>query len=117
MCIRDRDTIKDRGRRYLKQLGGQDDIDYLDYLDGARFFPATARTIQGFLGAAFRVAPVFPTELQDWIKDITLTGIPAETLLKKDVEDKFQTGRYGLREDMELDGGRPLTLIHIRRRR
>src|SRR5678816_1167284 len=101
------DTIKDRGRRYLKQLGGQDDIDYLDYLDGARFFPATARTIQGFLGAAFRVAPVFPTELQDWIKDITLTGIPAETLLKKDVEDKFQTGRYGLRVDMELDGGRP----------
>src|SRR5678815_548891 len=101
------DTIKGFERAYLRQLSGQDHTDYLDYVDGARFFPATARTIQGFLGAAFRVPPVFPSELEPWTADITLTGTPAETLLKKDVEDKFQTGRYGLRVDMELDGGRP----------
>jgi hypothetical protein len=102
-------VIKQKGETYLHKLTGMDYDDYDDYLDGARFYNATGRTIQGLLGMAFRVSPQIevPRAMQDWLEDITLSGVTIEDFLKKDVEDKLQTGRYGIRIDMREGGSRP----------
>ena len=102
-------TVKARSTDYLPMLAGMDQWDYRDYLMNARFYNATGRTVQGLLGSAFRVPPVVevPPAMERWLPDITLSGISLETLLKKDVEDKLQTGRYGFRADYSEEQGRP----------
>lgn len=102
-------VVKARGTQYLPRLGGQDALDYADYLLNARFYNASARTIQGYLGAAFRVPPVVtvPTMMEDWLPDVTLAGLSLDGLLKKDVEEKFKTGRFGFRVDYSEAERRP----------
>ncbi len=98
--------VKARGTDYLPML---EEDDYQDYKMNARFYNATGRTIQGLLGAAFRVAPIaeVPPAMEEWLLDVSLAEVPLETFIKKDVEDKLQTGRYGIRVDMREGGGRP----------
>ena len=102
-------TIKRRSTDYLPMLAGMDQWDYRDYLLNARFYNVTGRTVQGLLGSAFRVPPhveVYPA-MELWLPDITLSGLLLEALLKKDVEDKLQTGRYGFRVDYSEEQRRP----------
>ena len=98
--------VKNRGTTYLPMLEPED---YQDYLINARFYNATGRTIQGLLGAAFRVPPMaeVPVAMEPWLLDVSLSEVPLEAFIKKDVEDKLQTGRYGIRVDMREGGGRP----------
>ncbi len=103
------DVVKAGGQTYLRQLAGMKYDDYADYLDGARFNNFTGPTLQGLLGSAFRVPPTVevPQLMEDWMDDITLRDTTFEDLAKQDVEDKLQTGRYGLRIDMSEEQRRP----------
>jgi hypothetical protein len=104
--IRDVDAgehvVKGKGINYLPTLSGMDHFDYQSYLINARLYNATGRTIQGLLGAVFRVPPVteVPTVMEEWLRDIDLGGLPLDGFLKKQFEDKLKPGRYGIRVDM-----------------
>lgn len=96
-------TVKAKGTAYLAQLSGMDAADYAAYVQNARFYNATAQSIAGYLGAAFRTSPVVqgPTEVHVWERDITLDGVPLAAFLKQQVSEKLQTGRYGILVDRD----------------
>ena len=103
-------VVKGKGREYLPSLTGMDEEDYRSYLMNARLYNALARTIQGFVGSAFRVAPhteVLNPQMKEWLRDIDLAGLSLDGFLKKETQDKFKTGRYGIRVDMRDEVGRP----------
>ncbi len=102
-------AVKNKGTAYLPRLTAMDDQDYQSYKMAAEFYPAFSRTVQGLLGSIFRVSPVVEVveAMKDWLDDISLSGISLQAMLKKDIEQKLITGRYGLivdKETGETDG-------------
>ena len=102
-CYAGEQAIKAKGTTYLPRLTAMDDNDYLGYKMAAEFYPAFSRTVQGLLGSVFRLPPVpsVPAAMKDWLDDISLSGVSLESMVKKDMEQKFITGRYGLIVDKE----------------
>ena len=96
------DAVRAGKSKYLPQLSGQDDPEYKAYLKRADFYGATGRSIQGHAGSVFRkpIKIKVPTAAEEWLDDITLTGIAAEALTLKALQELLEVGRYGLYVDM-----------------
>lgn len=99
------DAVKARGTEYLPRLSDQSDQEYEAYKMRAMWYGATARTIQGLMGAVFRKAPqvTVPSGIEPHLKDVTLTGVPFEAFAKTTVAEILKTGRYGVLVDMGTD--------------
>jgi hypothetical protein len=107
------DTIKAKEEIYLPRLSGQTiyvqdgrRIDqYRNYLQRALWYNATARTLQGLIGALFRKAPVFdvPAVVREHLGDITGQGVPATAFAQMIGEEVLTTGRYGVLVDIDPD--------------
>ena len=98
------DKIKEEGQTYLPMLGGQSDADYAAYLARPNFYNATARTVEGIMGAVFR-------------KSITVESLPAPIEAHVNATDSTidleETARQILRE--VLKKGRCGALVDVPR--
>jgi len=132
-CEEGEDTIKLRATLYLPRLSGQSHEDYKRFLDRADYYNGTGRTIDGLHGAIFRQPPVIQwrkqptgaeqfdpatedapktfsgssleqTQEERWEENITLSGVPLQTFIKKTLREILITGRYGILVDMPQDG-------------
>jgi len=103
------DAIKAHARDYLPSPGGFEPEDYNRYVVRAKWYGATARTVQGLTGAIFQKEPVIEasTAVEDHLKNITLTGVSAELLASTVVSDVQLLGRYGVLLDYDRDLRRP----------
>jgi len=96
------DAIRKGKTKYLPMLSGQDDPEYRAYLKRADFYGATGRSIQGHAGSVFRkpIKIEIPAAAEEWLDDITLTGVSASGLSIQGLQELLEVGRYGLYVDM-----------------
>lgn len=99
------DAVKARGSEYLPLLSKQTSGAYHAYKTRALWYGASARTVQGLIGAIMRKEPSVevPKELDDHLKDVTLTGISFAAFTKTVLTEILTTGRYGVLVDMPAE--------------
>lgn len=90
---------------YLPKPEGQDLFDYATYLSDAEFYNATARTIDGMVGAVWRVDPAISltgplVELED---DADRQQTPLDVLAKAALRDVITFGRSGVLLDLPME--------------
>lgn len=80
---------------------------YSLYLEKAKFYNATARTLSGFVGQVFnkQANQEFPDTVKYLKDDPCGTGIPIEQLAKITLGDVVSYGRCGLWTDFPVTGG------------
>jgi Domain of unknown function (DUF4055) len=103
------DAVKPKGSRYLVAPGGFTSVDYDRYRQRAKWFGATARTVAALTGAVFQKDPdvLASVAVEQHLEDITMTGIPANTLANVVLFNNELIGRYGVLQDYNKDLRRP----------
>lgn len=103
------DAVKARGETYLHKPGGFQSVHYDRYLHRAKWFPATARTIDGLSGAIFQkdAQIVSSRAFERDAANITLSGITLDGLMQKCVREILLMGRYGIFLDFSEEMFRP----------
>jgi len=103
------DTVKAQGTLYLTKPSGFEDDDYTRYIQHAKWYGATARTVKGLVGSVFQKEPVLTvsTVFEQHMADITLTGIPLGLIAETVTADVQLIGRYGVLVDWDSDLMRP----------
>lgn len=96
------DAVKTKGDRYLPRLGGLDYIKYEQYKERALFYGATARTVQGLLGAIFRITPVtdFPDTYSDQLNYFSVNGLSHIGFSSELTKEVLSVGRVGVLVDV-----------------
>jgi len=96
------DACRKARTAYLPTLSGQDNTEYNAYLKRADLYGAMGRSIQGHAGGVFRkpVKIEVPAAGEEWLDDITLTGITLQGLMLSAIQGLLEVGRYGLFVDM-----------------
>lgn len=109
------DAVKRKTTRYLKRPPGQRPVavegigtidPYDDYLDRAKFYGATGRTLNGLLGLLFRKDPVVvvPTWARSLVDDVTRTGTSLQAFLVQVAREVVWVGRCGILVDVPSSG-------------
>ena len=99
------DVIKKAGRKYIPALGGQENAEYISYVNRGSFFNAYSRTIQGLVGFIFRKP--MEIDVNDKVKEllptIMSTGQSFKELCKAVTLLVMKKGRVGLLVDSYAD--------------
>lgn len=103
------DAVKAAGESYLPKLGEQTLPEYEAYKLRALFFNATSRTVDSFVGMAFRKQPTeeIPEALQPMLADINLQGQGWREFQKYIVREVVSLGRAGSFIEWSNDEARP----------
>tara|TARA_R110000824_G_scaffold152470_1_gene323689 strand:+ start:9967 stop:11376 length:1410 start_codon:yes stop_codon:yes gene_type:complete len=96
------DAVRKGKSKYLPMLSGQDRDEYNAYLKRADFYGALGSSVQAHVGQVFRKPPKIevPAAAEDWMDDITLTGVSLRALMQEAYSELDEVGRYGLYVDM-----------------
>jgi len=98
------DAVKAQGRKYLPSLDShkRNPNGYAEYVLRALYFNAMGRTVDGLAGSIFQKPPIWEVseEVEDFIGDITLTGVTAEMFALRSTRNIMITGRWGILVDM-----------------
>jgi hypothetical protein len=97
------DAIKHATVQYLPRLSGQENNDYAAYLMRALYYEAVSRTVDGYVGAIVRKAPVLqlPGRIGDFEQDTTASGIGLVEFIKKLCCENLLAGRMGILVDFD----------------
>jgi len=100
-CIEGEDAVKDAGKLYLPQPGGQSTDQYNGYKERAAFYGVAERTLRGLSGMVFRNDPTLelPERLEPMREALTTEGYSFDTLIAEVVREVLSTGRYGILPD------------------
>lgn len=105
------DAVKNKASTYLRRPPGMPIDDFAQYARCSSFFPATARTQAGLMGAVFRREPriEIPTGQEQLLGNTTAHGVPFIPFAKRVVSEIIGLGRYGVLVDAPAteDGGDP----------
>jgi len=98
------DAVKGQGRKYLPALDShkRNPNGYNEYVLRALYFNAMGRTVDGLAGSIFQKPPIWEVseEVEEFIEDITLTGVTAEMFALRSTRNIMITGRWGILVDM-----------------
>ncbi len=103
-CVDGSDAVKHRSTTYLPKLDGQKTTQYDAYLQRALFYGASGRTVQGLLGALFRIDPTVKYPQDDHLLAFTSTGVPLVDFSRTTAEEILIVGRCGVLVDMPQEG-------------
>lgn len=102
-CIAGSTQVKSKTTAYLPEPAPSDKnaVRYNNYLLRANFFNATARTLEGLIGAVWRKPAQIelPSQLEYMFVDIDGSGCSIEQSAKTALSDVIQIGRVGLLTD------------------
>ena len=108
------EAIIARGADYVTPLDTQTPTEYVNYLRRGLFFNATARTVQGMVGASFRRPPSIEAgAADDLLSDATLTDLPFDSVAKMAMREVLTVGRYGLLCDYSDEENRPYLVPYL----
>lgn len=101
------DAVKAGGKTYLPKPPAMREDDYQVYKTRALFYNATARTVDGLVGAIFRkpVQVEAPPAIEPFLVDITLQDEPLESFAKALLYEIFTVGRTGILVDVPQEAG------------
>jgi len=101
------DAVKSKKTDYLPSLASQSDAQYNAYVLRAPFFAATARTVQGLVGAIFRkqAHAVYPEPYKQHIDYLTTDGLNLEDFSQEVTHEIMTAGRLGLLVDVSVEEG------------
>lgn len=99
--IEGRDAIIAAGEAYLPKLKDQNPQEYLGYQKRATFYNASWRTVQSLVGLLFRKPPKLEvgTKIEEYLKDVTMTGVDFNALAKETTEELLTVSRIGILVD------------------
>lgn len=99
--IAGQEKVHKAGERYLPKLDAQSSEQYSAYKERATFYNATGRTLEGLTGLVFRKPPIadLPTGMEEWRKDVTLTGLSLEAFAQTLVDEVVSVNRAGILVD------------------
>lgn len=103
--FRGEDDVKDKGEDYLPALKKQSNDSYKAYKMRSNYYNAVNRTVTGLVGAVMRIPPVIEGLNDDWIEDITSTGIGVKDFISGLLTEQLLMGRQGVLVDH--NGERP----------
>ena len=107
-------AVIDRGPDYVPPLDTQSPTEYMAYLRRSVFFNATARTVQGMVGACFRRSPSIAGGAADqYLGDVTMTDDSFDGLAKTAMRELLTVGRYGLLCDYSGEENRPYLVPYV----
>jgi hypothetical protein len=114
-CISGSAQVKSKTTTYLPQPAPSDNnpTRYQNYILRANFFNATARTLEGLMGAVWRKPAQIelPTQLEYMNVDSDGSGCSLEQSSKQTLSDVIQVGRAGLLTDFPKSAeGRAVTV-------
>ena len=106
------DAVHNAGAIYLPALKDQPLPDYQAYVKRTPFFNATYRTISGLVGMLFRKPPAVevPAAIQEYMDDVTMSGIPLHVLAQQVAYECLDVGRVGLLVDYPQSAEQPVTV-------
>jgi hypothetical protein len=107
-CMMGEIMVKSRGVFYLPKMESQSDDEYKAYLTRATFYNATARTLNGLVGAVHTSPPIIdntPDTID--LSCVTNDGQSFEMFMKRITREVIGMGRYGVMIDAPPDGGTP----------
>lgn len=108
------EALIDNSTDYVPALDGQTAGEYMNYVRRGLYFNATAKTVQGMMGACFRRSPtIVAGSSEPLLADVTLTDLSFEGLAKEAMREILITGRYGLLCDYSDQEGRPYLIPYI----
>lgn len=92
------DAVHAAGVTYLPKLSEQSDAEYEAYKLRAGFFNATWRALSSLVGLVLRVPPrvEVPAEVEDYLDDIDLAGVPLYAFAQTVLEEALKKGRVGV---------------------
>lgn len=119
-CIDGEYAVKSKGKAYLPMLSGMNSIDgeelYSIYIEQAKFFPATGKTQDAFLGTLFRKTPQHNLEESntDLLTSFTDDGDTAEGCARTITNKLIKNGLCAMLVDFPVvDTTDPLTLRDV----
>lgn len=114
--VQGQDAVHDAKEEYLPRLKDQEDKEYDAYRKRATFYNAFWRTISGLTGMILRQPPSVetPESVKPLLDDVTMSGVPLQSMAQTVVEESLTEGRVGILVDVpELkapENGAPATL-------
>lgn len=116
-CFQGERAIKEQAAKYLPQLKGQHQEDYLNYKFRALFFPITGKTATTMVGLATTKPPktTYPAEMAMYFKDTERNQQFTESYVRTFLEVVLM-GRYGVLVDAPVNtpnGGDPKLIPYI----
>lgn len=104
-------AIRKGGEKYLPMLGGMRYKEYEAYSNRAQFFNATARTVNGLVGAVFRREPKInlgdAESLRPLLDSCTTTNQSFNAFARDIFRETLSMGRVGALVDAPFNGGTP----------
>ena len=101
--------MKDAGEKYCPKLSDQNFNDYEAYIQRGTFFNATARTVQGYVGAIVRKTPKVtkaPKQIEGYLNDFTAERRTFQEAVKNCLNEILGPGYFGVLCQI-TDTGRP----------
>jgi len=105
-------AIKSRSQTYLPTREGQDLVDYKSFLERAVYYPATARTVEGFYGSIFRRPTSVTAPASINLLSSSFGGETFLSMVEDVVEEVLIVGRIGLLVDLPVDAA-PLSQPYV----
>ena len=99
------DAVKEKRTEYLPKLSSQSDASYAAYMKRASFYNTVKRTIHGLAGAVMRIDPVVEGAPDEWMDDVTTTGMNLNEFIYYMLTEQLLCGRQGVL--VEHNGSRP----------
>ena len=86
------------GETYLPKLSGQNNKEYLAYVERALFYNATQRTVDAMTGLLFRKEPMItiPKAIENWVDNIDMNGNSLRSFAEDIADEILTVGRLGL---------------------
>jgi len=99
------DAVKAKGEDYLPKLSGTSNDQYESYKLRAVYYNGIERTVSGLVGAVMRIEPIVeaPDKVQEWLADITGTGISFDDFVSYMLTEQLLMGRQGVLVDRSED--------------
>ena len=103
------DAVKAAGDAYLDQPEGFQPRHFARYVNRAKWYGATARTVGGMVGAIFHkpIEKSVETQIIPHLSNITLSGIDLSGFAKALLQDVLLMSRYGVLLDFSDGSRRP----------
>lgn len=103
------DMVRANAEATLFGPGGLDDAEFTRYKSRAKWFNATARTVEGLNGLIFQKPPEIQAspQVEEHLENVTLTGMPAIALASRALSEVQLMGRYGILLDYDNTLFRP----------
>lgn len=97
--IAGQDAVRGAGEAYLPKLVDEGDVEYKSRLKRSNFYNGTWRTIAILHGMMFRKDPTLECNVEEYLKDVTMSGVSFERFARNIAGEVLGVGRVGILVD------------------